>query len=84
MERRSVGIHRLEVAVTAPDAVETRPRLDGGVPAAWTGRVLPESLESSLDACIERLGVDLDDAQLDQLAKHRAERRLSRRHTPRL
>jgi len=81
---RSVGVHRLEVAVTAPDAVETRPRLDGVVPAAWTGRVLPESLESPLDACIERLGVDLDDAQLDQLSKHRAERRLSRRHTPRL
>ena len=33
---------------------------------------------------IERLSVDLDDAQLDQLSKHRAERRLSRRHTPRL
>ena len=59
------SVHRLEVAVAAPDTIETRPRLDGVVPAAWTGRVLPELLESPLDARIARLGVDLNDAQLD-------------------
>jgi hypothetical protein len=52
------------------------------VSAPWTGRILPEFLESPLDAGIERLSVNLDDAQLDQLSKHRAERRLSRRHIP--
>jgi hypothetical protein len=46
--------------------------------------VLPELLESPLDAGIERLGVDLDNAQLDQPAKHPAERWLSRSHTARL
>jgi len=46
--------------------------------------VLPDLLESPLDARIERLGVDLDDSQLDQLSKHPTERWLSRRHTPRL
>ena len=81
---RAVGVHQLEVAVTAPDAVEMRPRLNSVVPAAWTGRFLLEFLESPLDACIERLGVDPDDAQLNQLSKHPAERRLSRRQTPRL
>ncbi|ACV49343.1 hypothetical protein Hmuk_3241 (plasmid) [Halomicrobium mukohataei DSM 12286] len=44
----------------------------------------PELLESLLDAGIERLRVELDDAQLDQLSKHPAERRLSRRYTPQL
>jgi len=60
----SVGVDRLEIAVTAPNAVEMRPRLNGVVPAPWTGRILPEFLESPLDARMERLGVDIDDAQL--------------------
>jgi len=84
VKRRSVGVDRLEIAVTAPNAVEIRPRLNGVVPAPWTGRILPEFLESPLNAGIERIGVDIDDAQLDQLLKYCAERRLSRRHTPRL
>jgi len=84
VKRRSVGVDRLEVAVTAPHAVDMRPRLNGVVPAPWTGHILPELLESPIDARIERLSVDLDDAQIDQFSKHRSERRLSRRHTPRL
>jgi hypothetical protein len=31
---------------------------------AWTGRILPELLESPLNARIERLRVDFDDTQL--------------------
>ena len=84
VKRRSVGENRLKIAVTAPDSVEFVPGNNALVAALWTGRILPEFLESPLDAGIERLGVDLDDAQPDQLSNHRAERRLSRRHIPKL
>lgn len=61
-----------------------RPGLDAIVATAWTGSVLPDLLESPLDARIERLSIDLDDSELNQLPKHPAERWLSRSHTPRL
>ena len=52
--------------------------------ATRTGRILPEFLESPLDTGIERLRIDLDDAQLDQLPKHPAERWLSGSHIAKL
>ena len=52
--------------------------------AAWIGRILPKFVESPLDARIERLRVDFDDTQLNQLPKHPTERCLSRIHIIRL
>ena len=49
VERRTVGENRLKIAVTTPDSVELFPRDDALVAAAWTGRILPELLESPLD-----------------------------------
>ena len=84
VEWRSVGENRLKIAVTAPDSVEFVPRDDALVAALWTGRILPEFLESPLDARIERLCIDFNDAQLNQLPKHPTERWLSRRHIAKL
>jgi len=81
---RSVGENRLKIAVTAPDSVDTLPSHDALVAASWTGRILPKFLESPLDAGIERLRVNFDDAQLNQLPKHPAERWLSRTHIAKL
>ena len=50
VERRSIGVDRLKIAVTAPDSVEFFPCDDALVAAAWTGRILPEFLELPLDA----------------------------------
>jgi len=61
VERRSVGVGRLEITVSTPNTVGILPRDDTLIPAARTGRVLPELLESPLDAGIERLRIDLDD-----------------------
>jgi hypothetical protein len=65
VERRAIGKNRLKITVTTPYSVKFIPRNDALVAAAWTGRILPELLESPLDARIERLRVDFDDAQLD-------------------
>ncbi|CDK40356.1 putative uncharacterized protein domain protein [Halorubrum sp. AJ67] len=46
--------------------------------------MLLELLESPLDEVIERLRVDFDSSQLNQLSKHPAERWLSRSHIARL
>jgi hypothetical protein len=43
-------------------------------------RILPEFLDSPLDAGIERLRVNFDDIQLDQLLKYPTERWLSRKY----
>jgi len=80
----AVGENRLKIAVTAPDSVGTFPRDDALVTAPWTGRILPKFLESPLDAGIERLRIDFDNAQLNQLSKHPAERWLSRNHIAKL
>ena len=84
VERRAVGENRLKIAVTTPDSVEFLPRHNALMIAAWTGRILPELLESPLDARIKRLHVDFDDAQLDQLPKHPTECWLSRSHIAQL
>jgi len=84
VERRTIGEKRLKIAVTTPNTVEFVPRGDTLVTAPWTGRILPKFLESPLDAGVEQLRVDFDDAQLNQLPKHPAERWLSRRHIAKL
>ena len=84
VERRAIGENRLKITVTTPYSVKFIPRNDALVTATWTGRILPELLESPLDARIERLRVDFDDAQLDQQPKHPTERWLSRSHIAQL
>ena len=61
VEGRSVGVDRLEITVSTPNTVGIFPCDDTVMPAARTGCVLPELLESPLDAGIERLRIDLDD-----------------------
>jgi hypothetical protein len=61
VEGRSVGVDRLEITVSTPNTVGILPGDDTLIPATRTGRVLPELLESPLDAGIERLRIDLDD-----------------------
>jgi len=79
-----MGVHWLKFAITTSNSVVFFPRHNALVTTARTGCILPELLETPLDARIERLGVDLDDSELDQLPKHPAERWLSRRHIARL
>jgi hypothetical protein len=74
VKRHSVDVDRLEFALTAPNPVTFLPRRYTLVTAAWTGCILPESLESPLDAGIERLRVDFDNLQLNQLPKYSTER----------
>lgn len=81
---RSMGVYWLKFAITTPNSVVFLPRHNALVTAARTGCILPELLEPPIDAGIERLGVDLDNAELDQLPKHPAKRWLSRRHIARL
>ena len=50
VERRAIGENRLKITVTTPYSVKFIPRNDALVAAAWTGRILPELLESPLDA----------------------------------
>jgi hypothetical protein len=42
--------------------------------------MLPKLLESPLDAGIERLGIQLEESKVNELAKHPAERWLSLRY----
>ncbi len=84
VERRAIGENRLKIAVTAPNSVDFFPGHNALMAASWTGRICPKFLESPLDASIERLRIDFDDAQLNQLPKHPAERWLSRRHIGKL
>ena len=51
----SVGVDRLEITVSTPNTVGILPRDDTVIPAAGTGRVLPELLESPLDATRRRM-----------------------------
>jgi hypothetical protein len=56
---RSMGVNWLKFAITASNSVVFFPRHNALVTTARTGCILPEPLESPLDARIERLGVDL-------------------------
>ena len=78
---RAVGVDRFEIAVSTDNAVGRFPRVDAGMATARTRRMLPELLESPLDAGIERLGIQLEQAKVNELAEHPAERWLSLRHT---
>jgi len=50
VEGRAVGENRLKIAVTAPNSVEFVPGDDALVTASRTGCILPEFLDSPLDA----------------------------------
>jgi len=50
VEWRAVGENRLKIAVTAPNSVEFVPGDDALVTASRTGCILPEFLDSPLDA----------------------------------
>ena len=65
VKRHSIGVDRLEIVVTTPHTVEMGSHLNSVVTTPWTGCILPEVLESPLDAGIERLRVNLDDTQLE-------------------
>ncbi len=61
VEGCSVGVGWLEITVSTLDTAGILPRDDTLMPTTRTGCVLPELLESTLDALIERLRIDLDD-----------------------
>jgi hypothetical protein len=82
VEWRTVGVDRFEIAFSADNAVGRFPRVDAGITAAWTRRMLPELLESPLDAGIERLGIQLEESKVNELAKHPAKRWLGLSHNP--
>ena len=74
MKGRTVRIHRLKLTITADDAVGRLPCVDARMVTAWTRCLLPELLESPLDADIERLRLQFEHTTLNELAKHPTER----------
>lgn len=80
VEGRAIGVDRFKIAVSADNAVGRLPRVNAGVAAARTRGILPELLESPLNDGIERLGVQLEQSKINELAKHSTERWLSLRH----
>jgi hypothetical protein len=79
--RSSVGIDGLKRTITTADSVRRFPGVDARVTAPRAGCTLPEQLESPLDGRIERLRVDDDHAEIDELVKHLAEGRIRGGHT---